>query len=134
MEGGREGGRERERERERERLENIIPLTLLRLISPVTLKRGDHEVETVDIVTALVTENISLTLSTLGSQMEPMKVPMPADRLKPLSVERHVPGGSTVTVTACVQSRERVEEKVKSGKVCTQFYLTRFASGPSVTT
>ena len=60
--------------------------------------------KTVAIDTALVTENMSLMLSTLGSQMEPKNVPTPAVRVKPLSEERHVPGGSTVTVTACTQN------------------------------
>ena len=51
--------------------------------------------------TALVTENMSLILSTFASQMDPVKVPKPAVRLKVLSVDRHVLAGSTATVTSC---------------------------------
>ena len=58
---------------------------------------------TTDEDMSLVTENIRLTSFTFGSQTEPMKVPTPADRTKLLSEERHVPGGSTVTVTVCKQ-------------------------------
>ena len=66
----------------------------------MTLKVGDKEVGTSAIDTALVTVNISRTSWTFGSHMEPGKVPTPAVRLNPLSTERQVPGGSTVTVTA----------------------------------
>ena len=72
----------------------------------MTLNTGDHAVVTVAMDTALVTENLSLMFSTFGSQMEPWKVPFPADRLKVLSEERHVPEGSTSTDTDCSQRGE----------------------------
>ena len=55
--------------------------------------------ETLAILMALVTVNVSLMFCTFGSQMDPGKTPTPAVRLKPLSIERQVLPGSTVTVT-----------------------------------
>ena len=63
------------------------------------------------ILMALVTVNVSLMFCTFGSQMDPGKIPTPAVRLKPLSIERQVLPGSTVTVTGW---RGKLNRKFKS--------------------
>ena len=76
------------------------------LTVPVTLNAGDQADWMVVAETALVTVNLSSTLSWLGAHMEPMKVPMPCVRLKLLSADRHVSGGFTSTVTSCNRTLE----------------------------